>query len=61
MNLCEIKGYGYIPTYKRTELTDKLHEVFNFRTDTEIIKKEKMRKIITDSKKTKKLLSSNAK
>lgn len=51
MNLCRIKGYGYIPTYKRTELTDKLHEIFGFRTDTEIIKKDKMRKIISESKK----------
>ena len=33
-----------------TELTDKLHEVFGFRTDTEIIKKSKMRSIIKKSK-----------
>lgn len=51
MNVCKIKGYGYIPTYKRTELTDNLHEIFGFRTDTEIIKKDKMRKIISESKK----------
>ncbi|MEG0526792.1 MAG: transposase, partial [Longicatena sp.] len=51
MNVCAVDGYGYIPTYKRTDLTDKLHELFNFRTDTQIIKKSTMRKIIKKSKK----------
>lgn len=46
MNLCLIDGTGYIPTYTRTELTDKLHEIFGFRTDTEVITKSKMRNII---------------
>lgn len=50
MNVCKIEEYGYIPTYKRTELTDKLHELFGFRTDTQIIKKAKMRNIIKQSK-----------
>ena len=50
MNVCKIEEYGYIPTYTRTELTDKLHELFGFRTDTEIIKKAKMRSIIKESK-----------
>ncbi|MEG3005807.1 MAG: IS1634 family transposase, partial [Anaerorhabdus sp.] len=27
MNVCSIDGYGYIPTYKRTDLTDKLHDL----------------------------------
>ena len=36
MYLYESKGDGYIPTYKRTDLTDELHELFNFRTDYEI-------------------------
>lgn len=36
MNVLEIKGDGYIPEYIRTDLTDDLHEVFNFRTDYEI-------------------------
>ena len=52
MQVCAIEAYGYIPTYKRTELTDELHEIFGFRTDTEIIKKAKMRNIIHKSKKT---------
>ena len=36
MNVLENKGDGYIPEYVRTDLTDDLHEVFNFRTDYEI-------------------------
>ena len=56
MNVCEIKRYGCIPTYKRTDLTDDLHEIFGFRTDTEIIRKSKMREMINRSKNKKKLL-----
>ena len=33
------KESGYIPSYKRTKLTDKLHSVFGFRTDFEFISK----------------------
>ena len=36
MNVLEIKGDGYIPEYIRTNITDELHELFNFRTDYEI-------------------------
>lgn len=50
MNLCLLEGYGYIPTYERTELTDDLHRLFGFRTDTEIIKKSKLRSIIKMTK-----------
>ena len=50
MEVCKIEECGYIPSYKRTELTDKLHELFGFRTDTQIIKKSKMRSIIKQSK-----------
>ncbi|MGX8833912.1 IS1634 family transposase [Amedibacillus sp. YH-ame6] len=50
MNLCSVEGYGYIPTYKRTDLTDKLHDIFDFHTDTQIIKKAKMRNIIRKTK-----------
>ena len=42
----ELKGEGYIPTYIRTDLTDELHEKFNFRTDTQIVGPTKMKKII---------------
>lgn len=36
MDVLETKGDGYIPEYIRTNLTDDLHELFNFRTDYEI-------------------------
>lgn len=53
MNVCLLDGYGYIPTYTRTTLTNKLHELFGFHTDTQIIKKSKMRNIIHQTKQTK--------
>lgn len=48
------KNSGYIPSYKRTLLTDALHDVFGFRTDYEFIsksyKKEKYsKKLVTAS------------
>jgi transposase len=49
----EIVGEGYIPNYTRTDLTDKLHETFGFRTDYHIVTKENMKKIISTSKKRK--------
>lgn len=53
MKVLEVPSAGYIPTYTRTDLTDKLHETFGFRTDTEIISATKMKKIIRQSKKGK--------
>lgn len=50
MNVCAIEAYGYIPTYQRTDITDRLHEIFGFHTDTQIIKKSKMRSIIHNTK-----------
>lgn len=50
MNVLEIKGIGYIPTYERNDITDDIHEIFNFRTDKEIIKKSKMKSIIHNTK-----------
>lgn len=50
MNLTKVKDYGYMPSYTRTEITDALHENAGFRTDTEIIKKAKMRSIIKSTK-----------
>ena len=47
----KITGEGYIPTYTRTLLTDKLHDVFGFRTDYEINSTDKMRGIIKNTKK----------
>ena len=50
MNVREVAGEGYIPTYMRTEITDALHEAFGFRTDFQIISKPDMKKIIKKSK-----------
>jgi len=50
MNVADANGYGYTPVYTRTGITDLLHETFGFRTDTEIIKKAKMRSIIKQTK-----------
>lgn len=44
---------GYIPSYTRTELTDTLHEAFDFRTDYELITKSSMRSIIKKTKQSK--------
>jgi len=41
---------GYIPVYTRTNITDKLHEVFGFRTDYQIISKSNLRSIIKKTK-----------
>ena len=43
---------GYIPSYKRTDLTDALHNTFGFRTDYEFITKATMRNIIKNTKKS---------
>ena len=51
MNFLESVGDGYIPTYTRTNLTDALHEIFNFRTDYEINTIKQMKKILKDIKK----------
>lgn len=50
MNVFEHANEGYIPTYIRTDLTDQLHNIFGFRTDTEIVPIKKMKKILKDSK-----------
>ena len=50
MNFTESIGNGYIPTYTRTELTDELHEEFNFRTDYQITTKSNMKKILKQTK-----------
>ena len=46
MTVLEHKGWGYEPEYERTELTDELHETFNFYTDYEIVNYKKMKKIL---------------
>ena len=51
MNFFKIAGSGYAPTYMRTDLTDALHKTFNFRTDTEIVPLNTMKKILKQTKK----------
>ena len=50
MEVVDTNYNGYIPAYKRTILTDELHEKYGFRTDYEIIGKKKMRSIIKNTK-----------
>jgi len=50
MDFYEMQGEGYVPIYTRCDQTDALHKLFNFRTDTEIITKSTMRKIIKKTK-----------
>ena len=45
------KDDDYIPTYNRTDITDLLHEKFNFRTDYEILSDKNIKKIFTLTKK----------
>ena len=52
MTLLSTAG-GYSPSYQRTELTDRLHKTFGFRTDYEFITKSSMRTIIKETKQLK--------
>lgn len=51
MNLIKVTLEGYIPSYTRTDLTDLLHETFDFRTDYEIIENKNIKKILRNIKK----------
>lgn len=51
MNLNKISELGYLPTYTRRDITDKLHETFGFRTDYQITQNKKMKKILENIKK----------
>lgn len=51
MNFFKITESGYAPTYMRAVLTDALHETFDFRTDTEIVPFNIMKKIFKQTKK----------
>lgn len=50
MNVTPVLGAGYKPAYTRTDLTDRLHEVFGFFTDMELTTKSQMKTIISESK-----------
>ncbi len=45
MNFYSVTGQGYIPTYRRTDFTDALHDSFGFRTDYQIVSDKEMKKI----------------
>lgn len=45
MNLIKHNEDGYIPVYTRTNITDDLHEKFDFRTDYEIVNKKNLKNI----------------
>ena len=51
MNLNKIAEIGYIPAYTRTDITDLLHDKFNFRTDNEITTTKNIKKILDNLKK----------
>lgn len=44
--IVEQKGIGFEPIYERTNITDKLHDLFKFNTDLEIVSYKKRKKIL---------------
>ena len=50
MNFAELREQGFVPLYQRKKITDKLHEVCEFRTDYEFITKSQMKTIQKKSK-----------
>lgn len=50
----EIPDEGYVPAYERTEITDKLHDNADFRTDYEILDYKMVRNTLNFIKKGKK-------
>nr|WP_227874534.1 transposase [Tetragenococcus osmophilus] len=50
MNFYQITGEGVIPTYTRTDLTDRLHEQAGFRTDYQILPQKSLKKIFKQTK-----------
>ena len=50
MDMRQLEDHGFIPNYKRTDLTDALHENAGFRTDYELTTPKSMAGIIRRSK-----------
>ena len=50
MNLSVLNEEGYLPAYTRTDLTDELHNIVKFRTDTEVVTNKALKEIIKKSK-----------
>lgn len=44
MTMLEQKGLGFEPEYERTNLTDDLHNIFDFNIDMEIVNYKKIKK-----------------
>ncbi len=40
-----LPGFGYLPNYTQTAITDELHQTFGFRRDYQIISEKKMKKM----------------
>ena len=51
MHVTKVNNDGYIPSYTRTQITDKLHEISGFRTDYQLTTHQKMKGILSKSKK----------
>ena len=50
MDMRKVDGFGYLPVYTRTTLTDSLHETSGFRTDYELTTPKSMAGIVRRSK-----------
>lgn len=50
MDFFDMQGEGYVPLYNRSDMTDAMHDLFGFRTDTEIVTKASMKKIFKKTK-----------
>lgn len=50
MNALHIQSEGFIPTFKRTDLTDRMFEISGFRLDTEIIMLKRLKSILAMTK-----------
>lgn len=46
MNMIKIDEEGYIPIYERTDITDDLHKIFEFRTDYQIVSNKNIKKFL---------------
>lgn len=53
MSMTQAGGVGYIPSFKRTDITDELFDKFSFRTDYEFVKRCEIKKISTRQKREK--------
>lgn len=49
-NFAKLRTGDFVPLYKRTDITDLLHEKYGFRTDYEIISEKDMKKIFKNVK-----------